>query len=240
VRGRPARMRAGGARTAQARRGSPKTSPCESAHLRVAPGARASRPHARRRRAHRARGAFLAEMRGHSHAHLPPHPSSCPCSHTGNAPRGACAVRRRRKTHTLCGVSAQATPPAALTPDASSAGNATGGAPPDADDTGAAILTRRGAALSTAARMGDACAGHAAGGYDRRSGAAVAARVRPGKNGIRICVSSRITCGRFERARARRCAAVESSADHGRRVCQLRLPDDCAHQGVRSPSTSRC
>ena len=87
---------------------------------------------------------------------------------------------------------------------------------------------------------GDACAGHAAGGYDRRSGAPVAARVRPGKNGIRICASSRITCGRFERARARRCAAVESSADHGRRVCQLRLPGDCAHQGVRSPSTSRC
>jgi hypothetical protein len=87
---------------------------------------------------------------------------------------------------------------------------------------------------------GDACAGHTASGYDRRSGAAVAARVRPGKNGIRIGASSRITCGRFERARARRCAAVESSADHGRRVCQLRLPDDCAHQGVRSPSTSRC
>jgi hypothetical protein len=54
VRGRPACMRAGSARTAQARRGSPKTSPCKSAHLRVAPGARASRPHARRRRAHRA------------------------------------------------------------------------------------------------------------------------------------------------------------------------------------------
>jgi len=153
VRGRPARMRAGGARTAQARRGSPKTSPCESAHLRVAPGARASRPHARRRRAHRARGAFLAEMRGHSHAHLPP-PPSCPCSHMGNAPRGACAVRRRRKTHTLCGVSAQATPPAALTPGASSAGNATVGAPPDGDDTGAAIPARRGAASSTVARMG--------------------------------------------------------------------------------------
>jgi hypothetical protein len=153
VRGRPARMRAGGARTAQARRGSPKTSPCESAHLRVAPGARASRPHARRRRAHRARGAFLAEMRGHSHAHLPP-PPSCPCSHMGNAPRGACAVRRHRKTHTLCGVSAQATPPAALTPGASSAGNATVGAPPDGDDTGAAIQARRGAASSTVARMG--------------------------------------------------------------------------------------
>jgi len=47
------------------------------AHLRCAPGARASRPRARRRRAHRARGAFLAEMRQHSRAHLPPHPP-CP------------------------------------------------------------------------------------------------------------------------------------------------------------------
>jgi len=88
--------------------------------------------------------------------------------------------------------------------------------------------------------VGDADAGHIAGRYDWRRGAPVVARVRPGKNGIRICTSSRITCGRFERARARRCATVESSADHGRRVCQIRLPGDCANQGVRSPSTSRC
>jgi len=87
---------------------------------------------------------------------------------------------------------------------------------------------------------GDACAGHAAGGYDRRSGASVAARVRPGKNGMRICTSLRITCGRFGRTRTRRCAAIESSADHGRRVCQIRLPGDCTDQGARSPSTSRC
>ena len=54
-----------------------------------------------------------------------------------------------------------------------------------------------------------------------------------------VCTSSRITCGRLERARARRCAAVASSEEHGRRDCQTRLPGDCAHQGVRSPSTSR-
>jgi hypothetical protein len=63
-------------------------------------------------------------------------------------------VRRRRKTHTLCGVSAQATPPAALTPGASSAGNATVGAPPDGNDPEAAIPPRRGAASSTVVRMG--------------------------------------------------------------------------------------
>ncbi len=87
---------------------------------------------------------------------------------------------------------------------------------------------------------GDADPEHAAGGGNRRSGASVAARVRPGKNGMRICNSSRIACGRFGRAGARRCAAVESSADHGRRVCQLRLPGAGAAQGARSPSISRC
>jgi len=87
---------------------------------------------------------------------------------------------------------------------------------------------------------GDACAEHTASGYDRRSGASVTAWVRPGKNGMRICTSLRITCGRFGRTRTRRCAAVESSADHGRRVCQIRLPGACTDQGVRSPSTSRC
>jgi len=232
-------MRAGGARTAQARRGSPKTSPCESAHLRVAPGARASRPHARRRRAHRARGAFLAEMRGHSHAHLPP-PPSCPL-----IPHGECPTRGGRSEETL--ENAHAAP-------GSSPGDAALDAHPrrvqrgQRDGRRTAGRGRHGSGNPNAPWSGvahrrpdgDAAPEHAAGGGNRRSGASVAARVRPGKNGIRIGASSRITCGRFERARARRCAAVESSADHGRRVCQLRLPGDCAHHGVRSPSTSRC
>jgi hypothetical protein len=142
------------------------------------------------------------------------------------------AIRPRR-------VPTQAALPVALTPGASSADTATVGAPPDGDDTGAAIpraVERRRPPPPGWGRRAE----HTAGGYDRRSGASVTARVRPGKNGMRICTSSRITCGRFGRACARRCAAVESSADHGRRVCQLRLPGDCAHQGVRSPSTSRC
>ena len=153
MRGRPARMRAGGARTAQARRGSPKTSPCESAHLRVAPGARASRPRAHRRRAHRTRGAFLAEMRGHSRAHLLPHPP-CPLIPHGECPtRGGRSEKAPENAHAAPG-SSPATPRWTLTPDASSAGNATVGAPPDGDDTGAAIQARRGAASSTVARMG--------------------------------------------------------------------------------------
>jgi hypothetical protein len=141
-------------------------------------------------------------------------------------------VRRRWKTHTLRGVPAQATPPAALTPGASSAGNATVGAPPDGDDTGAAIPARRGAALSTAARMGTPAPGHAAGGG--MTGAAAQRSPHGFAQGRTECAyapRSRITCGRFGRARARRCAAVESSADHGRRVCQLRLPGDCARSG---------
>jgi hypothetical protein len=241
VRGRPARMRAGGARTAQARRGSPKTAPCESAHLRVAPGARASRPHARRRRAHRAGTPGLPQKSPPVRFLQPLAPTQggrgvwASCCPTGGvrgeeAPENAHAVRgfspgdATRCTHPWRVQRGQRDGRRAAGRGRHGSGN------PSAPWSG--VVHRR--------PDGDACAGHAAGGYDRRSGAAVAARVRPGKNGIRICASSRITCGRFERARARRCAAVESSADHGRRVCQLRLPDDCAHQGVRSPSTSRC
>ena len=239
MRGRPARMRAGGARTAQARRGSPKTSPCESAHLRVAPGARASRPRAHRRRAHRTRGAFLAEMRGHSRAHLLPHPP-CPL-----IPHGECPTRGGRSEETL--ENAHAAP-------GSSPGDAALDAHPrrvqrgQRDGRRAAGRERPGSGNPAAPWSGvvhrrpdgDAAPEHAAGGGNRRSGAPVAARVRPGKNGMRICTSSRITCGRIGRACARRCAAVESSADHGHRVCQLRAPGGCADQGARSPSTSRC
>jgi hypothetical protein len=239
VRGRPARMRAGGARTAQARRGSPKTSPCESAHLRVAPGARASRPRAHRRRAHRTRGAFLAEMRGHSRAHLLPHPP-CPLIPHGECPtRGGRGEEAPENAHAVRGFSpgdaTRCTHPWRVQRGQRDGRRAAGRERPGSGNPAApwsGVVHRR--------PDGDAAPEHAAGGGNRRSGAAVAARVRPGKNGIRICASSRITCGRFERARARRCAAVESSADHGRRVCQLRLPDECAHQGARSPSTSRC
>ncbi len=76
--------------------------------------------------------------------------------------------------------------------------------------------------------QGDARAEHVASGCNRQRGASVATRVRPGKNGIRICTSSRITCGRFRRACARQCAAVESSADHSiesaRSDCQALAP----------------
>jgi hypothetical protein len=71
-----------------------------------------------------------------------------------DAPREEGAVRRRQKTHTPRRVPAQAALLAALTPGASSADTATVGAPPDGDDTGAAIQARRGAASSTVARMG--------------------------------------------------------------------------------------
>ena len=71
-----------------------------------------------------------------------------------DAPREEGAVRRRQKTHTPRRVPAQAALLAALTPGASSAGNATVGAPPDGNDPEAAIPPRRGAASSTAARMG--------------------------------------------------------------------------------------
>ena len=239
MRGRPARMRAGGARTAQARRGSPKTSPRESAHLRVAPGARASRPRAHRRRAHRTRGAFLAEMRGHSRAHLLHHPP-CPL-----IPHGECPTRGGRSEETL--ENAHAAPgsnpgcaPCSAHPWRVQRGQRDGRRAAGRERPGSGNPAAPWSGVVHRRPDGDACAEHTASGYDRRSGAAVAARVRPGKNGIRIGASSRITCGRFERARARRCAAVESSADHGRRVCQLRLPGDCAHHGVRSPSTSRC
>jgi hypothetical protein len=57
------------------------------------------------------------------------------------------AIRPRR-------VPTQAALPVALTPGASSADTATVGAPLDADDTGAAIQARRGAASSTVAQMG--------------------------------------------------------------------------------------
>jgi hypothetical protein len=55
--------------------GLPKNLPLRGrAHLRFAPGARASRPRARRRRAHLLRGAFPGEMRGNSRARAPLHP----------------------------------------------------------------------------------------------------------------------------------------------------------------------
>jgi len=63
-------------------------------------------------------------------------------------------VRRRWKTHTPRRVPAPATPRWTLTPGASSAGNATVGAPPDGNDPEAAIPPRRGAASSTVVRMG--------------------------------------------------------------------------------------
>jgi hypothetical protein len=113
VRGRPARTRAGGARTAQGERSCPVRSP------------RPLLPH------------------GEQEAFGRP-----------DVPRGACAARRRQKTHTLRRVPAQTALLAVLTPGASSAGNVTVGAPPDGNDPEAAIPPRRGAASSTAARMG--------------------------------------------------------------------------------------
>ena len=132
MRGRPARMRAGGARVTD--------------HIPVEIVPPACAPEART-----AQGERSCPVR--SPRPLLPHGEQGAFGRP-DVPRGACAARRRRKTHTLRRVPAQAALLAALTPGASSAGNVMVGALPDADDPGAAILTRRGAALPTAARMG--------------------------------------------------------------------------------------
>jgi len=210
------------------------------AHLRFAPGVRASRPRARRRReiAQGARSWARRPVCGVPVRVCPLIPPA-PCSHTVNAPRGEGAVRRRRKTHTPRRVPAQAALLAVLTPGASSAGNAAVGAPPDGNDTGAAIPAHRGAASPNGARMGtlalDTSRAGMTGGAAHRS--------------PRGFAQERTECAYAPRqespaddsdAPAHGGAPLsESSADHGHRVCE-KLPGACANQGARSPSMSRC